>query len=258
MLALIAGRGRLPQIVAEATGAQVIGIEGVPLDGLTPDRTFRIERIGSLIDELRDDGVTEVCLAGAIRRVPLDASAVDARTLPYVPRMMEALVQGDDAALRIVVDFFEEAGLRVRGAHELCPELLPPPGDYGPVGSGPFLSDAIRGWEVIAALGSADVGQACVIAKGQVLAVEAAFGTDWMLDTLASRPEGGGGLLCKAPKPGQEMRVDMPAVGPGTVEKAAAAGLDGIAIAADGVMVIDRERTFEAARKHGIVFWVRP
>lgn len=257
-LALIAGQGRLPALVAETGDALVVGVEGLENGYPAPDRSFRIEQLGALIADLKETGITEVCFAGAIRRVPLDATKIDPRTKPYVPRMMAALASGDDAALRIVVAIFEEAGFAVRGAHEVRPDLLPEAGDYGLSGSEGFRADAARGWDAIAALGAADIGQACVVSKGQVLVTEASYGTDWMLESLANRPDGSGGLLCKAPKPGQELRIDMPTVGPETVAKAAKAGLAGIAIAAGGVIVIDRAETFAAAKAHGLAFWVRP
>ena len=111
--------------------------------------------------------------------------------------------------------------------------------------------DVVRGFEMLKRLGEADLGQAAVVAGGQVLAVEAAPGTDWMLETLAGevpgRPGNASGVLCKAPKPGQERRIDMPAIGPVTMSRAAAARLAGVAIAAGGVMVLDREEVVRCA-----------
>ncbi|MDJ1015635.1 MAG: UDP-2,3-diacylglucosamine diphosphatase LpxI [Paracoccaceae bacterium] len=257
MLALIAGRGRLPEILAERTGAEIIGLRGVSYDALRPEKNYGIEALGSLIADCVSAGVTAVCFAGGLTRVPLDPTKLDQKTLPLVPRMMEALAAGDDAALRTVVAFFEEAGIRTVGAHELCPELLPVAGSYGGVAPDGFETDADRGWEVIAALGAADVGQSCVVQDGQVLAVEALFGTDWMLDSLKDRPRGAGGLLCKAAKPGQDLRVDMPTVGPDTVRKLADLGLNGLVIKSGEVMVLDQEEPFALARARGLLFWVR-
>ena len=115
-----------------------------------------------------------------------------------------------------------------------------------------------RAEQVVVTLGPADVGQACVTLKGQVIAIEAGFGTDWMLDSLKSRPDQGGGLLYKAPKPDQDRRIDLPAIGPGTVRNAKAAGLYGIVIEAGGVMLLDREETLAEAEAAGIFLWVRP
>ena len=112
---------------------------------------------------------------------------------------------------------------------------------------------------MVAALGRLDVGQAAVVVKGHVLAVEAAEGTDAMLARCAElrkgargRRRGLAGVLVKAPKPGQEERVDLPTIGPDTVESAARAGLAGIAVAAGRVLIADRAATIAAADAHGL------
>ncbi len=261
MRALIAGQGALPVVLAEALeGAIVCEMEGFP-SGLPDSVVFRIETLGTLIGTLRARGVTEVCFAGAVRRPPLDPAKVDKATMPLVPRMMAALQQGDDAALRTVIAFFEEAGIAVVGAEALMPELLPDPGVLTAVQPRDRdRADAERAEAIHAALACADVGQGCVVAAGQALAVETLGGTDWMLGTLAGdrRPEGpGGGILFKAPKPQQDRRIDLPVIGPGTVMAAQAAGLSGIVIATGGVMVLDLRATVAAADEAGVFLWVR-
>lgn len=264
MLALIAGEGELPARLVASLGSQplICELEGYS-SGLSNDPlVFRIERLGTFLADLTDRGVREVCFAGAIRRPPLDPAMVDSATMPLVPRMMQALQAGDDAALRVVLAFFEEAGFAVRGAHELVPDLLPEAGVLTNAQPGPRdQSDATRAAAVAAVMAGADVGQALVVAAGQVLAVEAFGGTGWMLGTLAGdgRPAGPtGGVLYKAPKDGQDLRVDLPVIGPGTVVGAAAAGLSGLVIKAGGVMVIDLDATVQAANDAGLFLWVRP
>ena len=214
MRALIAGQGALPGLLAGAIGdAVVCEMEGFP-SGLPDPLLFRVETLGTLIETLRTRGVTEVCFAGAVRRPPLDPAAVDGATMPLVPRMLAALQQGDDAALQTVIAFFEEAGMAVVGAEALMPELLPAPGVLTQARPGERdRADARRAETIHAALAGVDVGQGCVVAAGQALAVESFGGTDWMLDSLAGprRPKGpAGGLLFKAPKPQQDRRIDLP------------------------------------------------
>jgi UDP-2,3-diacylglucosamine hydrolase len=294
MLALIAGQGALPGLVARARPDAVIcELEGYPA-GLGVARRFRVERLGSFMADLRAAGVTEVCLAGRVGRPKLDPSLVDAATMPLVPRMMAALQVGDDAALRTVLGFFEEAGFAVRAAHEIVPEVLPPDGVLTRVQPAAAAErDLARAVSAHAAMGAADIGQALVVAEGMVIAVEAQPGTDWMLASLLVRggerlPTGGlfddplgvaadvfggpavaprrgrdpslppGGLLYKAPKPGQDRRVDLPAIGPGTVRGAAAAGLRGLVVEAGGVMVLDRQTAVREADAAGLFLWVRP
>lgn len=265
-LALIAGAGALPGRVlgavrAEGRRALVCEMAGSAAEVPGgPDIRFRLETLGTLLADLRGEGVREVCFAGAVRRPPVDPAAVDAATRPLMERIAAALRAGDDGALRTMLGLFEEAGLAVRGAHDLVPDLLPPAGV--PSAAKPadaHGADAGRAAAIVAALGRVDVGQACVVSRGQALAIEALPGTDAMLATLCPRPPGlpGGGLLYKAPKPGQDRRVDLPAVGPTTLEGAARAGLDGVVIEAGGVMVLDRPATVAAADRLGLFLWVR-
>jgi hypothetical protein len=269
-VALVAGRGALPaRLIAacEARGDRVTvcGLDGFADDLPRNDRPFRLETLGRLLADLRAEGAQEACLAGAVQRPELDASAVDAATAPLMERVTGALAAGgDDGALRVLLSLFEEAGLAVRGAADLVPGLLPPEGVLTarhPAEA--HARDAARAGETLALMGRADVGQACVVRGGHVLAVEALPGTDWMLESLAALPPDlperlrAGGLLYKAPKPGQDRRVDLPLIGPDTVAAAARARLDGIALEAGGVMVLDRAETVAAADAAGLFLWVR-
>lgn len=251
MLALIAGQGGLPGAVVDAVAERplIAALAGFEPESARADETFRIEHLGSFLSGLTARGVTDVCFAGAVRRPPIDQSQIDAETLPLVPRLAAAMGQGDDAVLRAVVSIFEDAGLRVRGVHEIAPTLLPKAGVLCGTLPDTAVGDIARARDIHAALGALDVGQALVVHNGQALAMEGLFGTDWMLQSLAARPDGRGGVLYKAPKPGQDHRVDLPTIGPGTVSGAAAAGLDGIVIAAGGVLVLDLEDTLAAAKK---------
>jgi len=269
-LALVAGRGALPaRLLAACEGAglrvTVCGMEGYARDLPRNDRPFRLETLGTLLADLRRAGATEACLAGSVQRPALDPQAVDAATAPLLERVSAALsAGGDDGALRTLVALFEEAGLRVRGAADLVPDLLPPEGVLTAARPGEGQArDAARAAATLSALGRADVGQACVVRAGQVMAVEALPGTDWMHASLGALPGDlpphfrSGGLLYKAPKPVQDRRVDLPLIGPDTVDAAARADLAGIVVEADGVMVLDRAATVAAADAAGLFLWVR-
>ena len=264
-LALIAGRGPLPALLAEAVpGVLLCEMEGTTSDAPGDHRLpWRVERLGTLLSDLRGRGIGSVCLCGALHRPRLDLAAVDGATMPLLGRIAAALPKGDDATLRAAVALFEEAGLRVVAPHELRPDLLPPEGVLEGEPGARDRRDAERAAGILAALGAADVGQGCVVVQGQCLAVEALPGTDHMLGVVAGlghrRPDPGGGrgLLMKAPKPGQDRRVDLPAIGPGTVRKAAEAELGGVVIEAGGVMTLDLDATREAAREAGLFLWVR-
>lgn len=286
MLALIAGMGDLPPaLLARVQPRPLVCALAGFVPQITPDITFRIEHLGSFLDDLRARGITQICMAGAVRRPVIDPAAIDAATLPLIPALQGAMAQGDDGALRAVIALFEQAGLTVRGAHELAPDLLPAAGVL--VGAlGPDLRrDAVLGEQTIAAMGRADQGQACLIRAGRVIAREDAGGTDAMIarfaqggddllfgavggliDTAAGWLSGAdgvpldarGAILFKAPKPDQDRRADLPVIGPDTVRAAQAAGLAALVVEAQGVMVLDLPALLRGCADAGLTFWVRP
>ncbi|MBO9435116.1 UDP-2,3-diacylglucosamine diphosphatase LpxI [Ruegeria sp. R13_0] len=260
MLALIAGTGVLPEAVVGALPDRplVCAMEGFEPESLTVDVVFRLEQLGSFLADLKARGVTQICMAGAVQRPKVDPARIDAATMPLVPIIQKAMMSGDDGALRAVIGIFEDAGLVVKAAHEIAPDLLPPLGcltEAHP--SEGDLADADRAVGILRAMGSADIGQACAVSKGQALAVESIFGTAWMLQSLTQRPDAGGGVLFKGPKPDQDRRVDLPAIGPETVTDAVAAGLTGIVIEKGGVMVLRRDHVVAECNRLGLFLFVR-
>lgn len=270
-VAIVAGTGALPLILVhalEAAGeAPVLAeVEGHPVEGAgarTVER-FRIERLVPFLDRLHELGVGRVVFAGAVHRPRLDPAQFDPRTAALVPRLLAAMQGGDDATLRAVIAIFEEAGLEVVGATDVAPELVPAAGVLSAVQpTDADIADAERAAAIVAALGGVDVGQGAVVAQGLCLAVEALPGTDAMLSGLAAMPDmrpdpaGARGVLYKAPKPLQERRIDLPAIGPDTIRAAAAAGLGGVAIEAGGVMLLDRAAVVQAADELALFLWAR-
>lgn len=289
MLALIAGTGDLPPaLLARLPDRPVVCAMAGFRPAITPDMTFRIEHLGSFINDLTARGVTELCMAGAVKRPAIDPQMIDEATQPLVPRIMSAIAQGDDGALRAIIALFEEAGLAVRAAHEIAPDLLPDAGIYGEgVITVDHKQDAVTAEQTLAVMGRADTGQACLVRNGRVLAREDISGTDAMIARLApaddalwgavdglgsllgdaaewlSGAQGDpvdakGAILFKGPKPDQDRRADLPVIGPQTVNRAVAAGLAGIVIEARGVMVLDMAEVVAALGKAGLFLWVRP
>lgn len=262
MIALIGSPDRLTAAVAGA-----LREAGRPfvlcrlLDGEGPAEEpgvipFRIEHLGSFLDRLGAMGVAEACLVGRVARPRIDPARIDAATLPLVPRMVAALGRGDDGTLREVLAILEERGLAVRAAQDLVPALLPPPGVLSrsrPTSA--QAAEARRAEEVHRLLAPADIGQGVIVRGGQVIAVEAAPGTDWMLRSVREVSEGA--LFLKAPKEGQDRRADLPVIGPETVARAAEARLGAVVVEAGGVMVLEREECVRLADAAGLVLWVR-
>lgn len=272
-LAIIAGQGSLPVYLARAAALQgraviLAEMEGHPAqnpDSL-PVFAYRVEKLGALFKALRKFGAQEVVFAGGVPRPKLDPVKFDLKTMSLAPKFLPALRSGDDGLLRTVLGIFESEGFAVRAAHEVVGDLLPAQGVLTRHQPGPVdKKDAARAMQIVAALSEADVGQGAIVAQGVVLAVEATPGTDEMLDYVAQsagrwRPDasGQGGVLFKGPKRGQDLRVDLPAIGPDTVTRAQKAGLAGIVIEAGGVMVLDRKDVVDRANDAGLFVWVTP
>lgn len=263
-LAVIIGDGLLPKLVLDATDARAVTLHGICQQAVQySDIEARFEQLGGLFSSLRAAEVTDVCFAGAMGRPALDPSLFDAETLALLPRLMPLLGQGDDALLRGVIAVFEEAGFVVRAPHEVVPGLLVQNGVLTQTQpSAQDIEDAARGQAVLEALSPLDVGQGCVTCAGQVLGIEALYGTDALLAGVAglrsSRQPSTGGVFIKRAKDGQDLRVDLPTIGPDTVEAVLAAGLSGMHLQADRVQILDRETVMARADAAGLVIWASP
>lgn len=261
-LAIIAGRGGLPAALVAALPERplICALDGFVPDDLVPDQVFRVERLALFLNALADQGVTTVTFAGSVQRPRLDPALFDPMTAQMVPRLLGAMQQGDDATLREVIAIFEESGIEVVGVDSLAPLLVPQAGMLAGQVTPADERDAERAAAIVSALGAVDVGQGCVVAAGLCLAVEALPGTDAMLAQVASLPRDlrpARGLFYKAPKPGQDRRVDLPALGVQTVRNAAAAGLAGIVWQAGGVICLDLPAMQAEAAAKGLFLWAR-
>ncbi len=261
-LGIIAGGGSLPRLIVHAcreAGREVflIAFEGdtdaETCDGV-PHRRIRLGAVGTLLKTLRKAGCREVVLAGAIRRPPLSAIKPDLRGMQLLGRIARVANKGDDALLSLVVDELEREGFQVVGADDLIAELRAPAGVMGRhEPDGEARRDIALGVEAVLALGARDIGQAAIVQAGVVLGVEAAEGTDRLIERCAAlRQPGSGGVLVKFRKPGQERRVDLPTVGPTTVENLAKARFAGVAVEAGETLVLQRGETVRRADEAGL------
>lgn len=261
-LAILACSGALPlQIAAAHPDAIRIGFAGIPNE-LTDTQEHRIEKFGALFSALRKQGVERIVLAGSLSRPVLDPGQFDPTTAALASRLMIAMRGGDDTLLSEVIRMFEEHGFKVLGAHELLPELVAETDvQVGPALGQSELEDTKRAQAILSALSPLDVGQGCAVAQGQCLGIETLQGTDALLRFVAETPKSfrpvAGGVYVKAAKKGQDLRVDMPAIGPHTIHAVSRARLAGLVVEAGKVMILDRAKTIEAVCETGIFLSVR-
>ncbi len=264
-IGILAGGGSLPREIAEAAARRGLGVHIVAIDGEagTDFGTFPVSRVGfgevgAMVRALKAAGAERLVIVGRARRPDLLRLKTDLGFWLALPRIASLMAAGgDDSVLRGVVAFFESRGLAVVGPAEVAPELVVGDGPLGALApSAADADDIALGFAIVGALGSFDIGQSVVVANGRVEAIEGAEGTDAMLARVAERRRGSGapaaGVLVKRSKPGQELRVDMPAIGPDTVGGAAAARLRGVAVEAGRVLAAGRDELVARAADAGL------
>ena len=251
-VAVIAGSGALPLAVAAAVPDPVyVTFDGTPAPVGAEAVPARLEQLGQLFEALHAAQVTQVCFAGAMARPQIDPRLLDAHAL----RLAASFPKGDDALLREVLAVFTEQGLTPVAAAALCPDLVLAEGHVLGAPTDQDRADAAHARAVLEALAPLDVGQAAVVAGGLVLGIETLQGTDALLRFVAETPahlRRAKGVLVKQPKAGQDLRIDMPTIGPATVAGAAKAGLAGLFVPAGQVIVLDRPTVETALQEAGL------
>ncbi len=257
-LAILACDGVLPVAIAQAyPEALIITLTGVPHLFGADTEEFPIEHLGGIFARLQEAQVDRLVFAGSLSRPAMDPGKFDAAMTAAAPRLLAAMQGGDDTLLTQVIELFEENDVSVVGAHELLPTLTAEDGlQVGPAPSADDRADVARARGILDALSPLDVGQGCAVAGGQCLGIETVQGTDALLRYVAETPakfrRGQRGVYVKAAKKGQDLRIDMPAIGPETIVSVARAGLAGLMIEARRVMILEREKTLQAVEENGI------
>lgn len=262
VLGLIAGSGPLPFEVAQAARERGFDVAIAAIEDNTdpaieretdgPFAWLNAGELGKLIEFMKASGAREVILAGAVskREILRDPGRLrpDARALKLLASLG---ARGDDAILRAFAGELESEGLSVVESTRYLDRRMVREGLLcgGPLDPA-LAADLELGLRVVRSLGVHDVGQACLVRQGTVLAVEALEGTDRMLRRGAEF--GAGAVLVKAAKPEQDMRFDVPVIGPGTIDVARECALRAIGLEAGRTLVLEQPRTLAAAAAAGI------
>lgn len=264
-LGIIAGGGSIPKMLIEHCAAQgrdffVLAIEGNADKALItddiPHQWIRIGQAGTGFKRFAEEKVQDVIMIGTIKRPGFFDLVPDLRTTAFFAKV-GAKALGDDGILRALVNEIEAEGMTVRGIHEVMSDLLVKPGILGRhKPDKQALVDIRRGIDVALALGKLDVGQSVVVQQGLVLGVEGIEGTDELIRRCGEyRRKGDGGVLVKLRKPQQDMRIDLPTIGPRSVSRAQESGLRGIVVHAGNGLIVDEAETIRLADKAGLLSW---
>jgi DUF1009 family protein len=264
IVGLIAGNGEIPYQIIDACIKKHIPIFPIFLEGeaevknyklsQTPYKQFKIGQVGHILEYFKENSVTDIVIIGGIKRPNLTSLKVDLTGAKLLAKLLKHKILGDDKLLRTVAEFIEGHGFRVISPQAILASAITLPEGVIVHSNNDINMDDIRtGLEAARTIGLLDIGQSVIVEDGLIIGVEAVEGTDKLIkrckDLLKSTKKA---ILVKAHKPNQDTRLDMPTIGPDTIENAHLNGLTGIAIEAENVFVVDYEKVVEKARELGV------
>jgi len=270
-LGIIAGAGKFPLMVLEGAkraGCQVtvIGLKGLAAaDLMAHADEFHwsgIARLGSWIRHLKGVGASDVILAGSVRKTDMYGRWRWLRAIPDLTSLrlwfLKIKDKRNDSVLSAVADEFAAHGIIMQDCTQYTADHMAPAGVLTKTQPTPAQEkDAEFGWTIAKEMGRLDIGQSVAVKETEVIAVEAIEGTDRMIERAGQLCPRGGWSLIKTAKPDQDMRFDVPTVGPQTIALLKQHGARMLVIEADKTVIVDREEMVKAAESAGIVVAAR-
>lgn len=266
-LGIIAGAGRFPFLVADGARRAGRPVVIVALRGLAnPDlraladrfHWSGIVRLGRWIRLFRRSGVHEAIMAGSVRKSEMYGRF---RMLRYLPDwtsirlwFFEVADRRNDTILRATAEHMQREGITLTDSVQYCREHLPAPGVLTKNRPSKVLEKDIEfGWHIAKEMGRLDIGQAIAVKEQEVIAVEAIEGTDRMIERAGQLCSHGGWTLIKVAKPNQDLRFDVPTVGPDTIENLHRHGAKALVFEAGITLAVDADKMIALADRYGIV-----
>ena len=265
-LGLIAGSGLFPVMVADAARARGIQVVACAFRGHA-DAALRahvdtfywvgVARLGQWSRKLRRAGVRRAVMAGRVRKTDMYAPLRLLRNLPDWRSIKlwyrHVHDKRNDTLLAAVADELQRDGITLENSVSYLPEALARVGVMGKrQPSAAARKDVEFAWGIAKEMGRLDVGQSIAVKEQEVIAVEAIEGTDAMIQRAGQLCRSGGWSLVKVAKPHQDMRFDVPTVGPDTIKNLHAAKGIALAVEAGKTLMIDREQILQEADRLGI------
>jgi DUF1009 family protein len=262
-IGLIAGGGELPVIIARgirAAGRQVagIGLRG-HFDPTLPDLCDRFAEAGTIklgqwCRLARRMGAREAIMVGRVSKLRMhDPIAIlrelpDLRAIRFWYRRMRGPDRRSSVLLAAVADELLDGGVRLIDSTRYIPDQLAGEGVMGRVAPTPRqLDDVAMGWPILRQVAQMDVGQTIAMRAGDVVAVEAAEGTDRVIERAGSLSRLRGWTLLKTARDEHDTRSDVPTVGVATIENLAKAGGGCLALGVGRVILVDKPVVLAAA-----------
>ena len=268
VLGLIAGEGRLPYMVAD--GARRAGFRVVCVglaDSAAPTLAEHVDafwvgaiaRPGGWMRKLRRHGARRAIMVGRVAKTRIYTPW---RILRYVPdwrafRIWYVRLRGkdkrNDSVLNAIAEEFASGGIVLENSIMYCTEHMAHEGVMTRTQpSASAMADITFGWPMVLEIGRLDIGQAMAVREREIIAVEAIEGTAEMIERAGALCKKGGWTLLKAAKPDQDMRFDVPCVGPDTIESLKRHNAACLALEKGRTIIIDKPETLSLADKLGI------
>lgn len=261
-IALIAGGGALPQLVAQSAQQQGKPVFVVALKGITdtqwvtdyPHAWIGIAQVGRLYDIFKTENITQTLMAGHVRRPSFGELIPDWTGWKTLRRLQTKHLQGDDAILSFLAGEIEAQGVTMIGADQVYRDGVMPEGtltrkdlhrdDWADIR---FAMPILQHWA------ENDLGQAVVVQQNMILGIEAIEGTASLINRCGAyqRP-GRKPILIKIKKPQQDRRLDLPTIGLETIKQCVAAGFGGIAVDAGNALFLQAPQAVEEANQNGL------
>lgn len=266
-LGIIAGYGRFPFLVAEGARRAgrpvvIVGLRGLASPELR-DHADRfcwsgVVRLGRWIRVFRRAGVHEAVMAGSVKKSEMYGRF---RLIRYLPDwtsfrlwFFEVADRRNDTILRATADRMQREGITLINSVQYCSDHMPGPGVLTRRHPTPAQQkDIAFGWPLAREMGRLDIGQSIAVKEQEVIAVEAIEGTDRMIERAGQLCRHGGWMLIKVAKPNQDLRFDVPTIGPDTITNVHRHGGKAVVFEAGQTLVVDRDKVVERADELGIV-----
>ncbi len=260
-IAIIAGNGSIPFYLIKECIKQKREYCLIIIDGhgkklsekFKPDFIVSLAKMGKAINFVNDLKVKDIVMVGSVTRPSLNKLLPDLWTAKLIAKI-STKIGGDDTILSSLTKALEYEGFNIIAPEDILPSLLCPEGTLGVYKPNENnMNDIIKGCKIAKIIGLNDIGQSIVIENGHVLAVEAAEGTDNMIKrSKVLKKEEKGGVLVKVIKPQQDRRIDRPVIGIDTIKTAWEAGLDGLALENNEILILNINEVIKYANEKGL------
>ncbi len=262
-LAIIAGRGQIPTMIIDKCQKENIKYQLFLLNGEKYENDYKeyspiilkYGEVSKLIDIVQEENITNLIMAGGVTKPDFKSIKVDGKSAKLLTRILAKKLLGDESVLDSVVKFFEKEGLKVIKIQDFLDNIISKKGNLTKTGPSKEDKENINiAKNAINHFSKFDVGQSVIVAQKQIIAVEAAEGTDEMIKRSSSLDitYKNSAILVKINKKNQSDKADLPTIGIKTIENCIKNGIKGIAIQSKLTLVLDKEKVIELANENGI------